>query len=460
MKFRSMTCSGEVAVIGAGIAGLACAYELSKAGLSVQVYESETAVGGRMSTRTRDGFSFDLGANFLIRAYPNLLALGEEMGVEVRNLSPVRHVFYRGGAFHDMNFSSARDVVRMHQLKFWSKLKFLEFVVNLKLRGEKIDFFDLSETPDEMNQKDAYTCASQDIGADFADYILDSFCSCMMFYRAKEVSEAAFLSLFRMKSDPAYDFSVLHAGGEMQELPDKLAARLQVRTSCPVLGLSRCGEGWRVATQDGEQTYPRVVLATTAGVARKLLREGPEPHRALVSKTRYARTVNLSYRIPAHTLGKIHCYYIPYVENKVVAEFTNEALKGADTTRDGESLVNVGLHEAAARRLWSLTDAELFAKVKAELVKIHPGLQAARPHDLQRWLEAMPKFSCGQVSRVKEFLRRHQGDGGLYLCGDYLNSPWLEGASRCGKRVARQLVNNYWPISVTAPGGDPKSDLP
>lgn len=400
-----------------------------------------------MSTRTRDGFSFDLGANFLIRAYPNLLALGEEMGVEVRNLSPVRHVFYRGGTFHDMNFSSARDVVRMHQLKFWSKLRFLEFVVNLRLRGEKIDFFDLSQTPDEMNQQDAYTRASHDIGADFADYILDSFCSCMMFYRAKEASEAAFLSLFRMKSDPAYDFSVLHAGGEMQELPDKLATRLRVRTSCPVLELSAGEQGWRVKTPDGEQEYARVVLATTAGVARRLLKDGPEPHRALVSKTRYARTVNLSYRIPADTLGKIHCYYIPYVENRVVAEFTNEALKGPNTTHEGESLVNVGLHESAARRFWALSDEELFAKVKAELVKIHPGLQAARPHDLQRWMEAMPKFSCAHVSRVKEFLRHHQGGHGLYLCGDYLNSPWLEGASRCGKRVARQLANTFSPAN-------------
>ena len=66
-----------IAVIGAGISGLACAYELQKAGQTVQVYERQTQVGGRMSTRRSQGLAFDLGANFLVLAYPRLVALAE-----------------------------------------------------------------------------------------------------------------------------------------------------------------------------------------------------------------------------------------------------------------------------------------------------------------------------------------------------------------------------------------------
>lgn len=36
----------RVAAIGAGIAGLACAWELHKAGVDVQVFEREDIVGG------------------------------------------------------------------------------------------------------------------------------------------------------------------------------------------------------------------------------------------------------------------------------------------------------------------------------------------------------------------------------------------------------------------------------
>ena len=59
----------KVAVIGGGIAGLTCAWELHKAGMDVELFERKGNMGGRMSTRTKDGLDFDLGANFLIRAY-------------------------------------------------------------------------------------------------------------------------------------------------------------------------------------------------------------------------------------------------------------------------------------------------------------------------------------------------------------------------------------------------------
>ncbi|MCA9794830.1 MAG: FAD-dependent oxidoreductase, partial [Candidatus Eremiobacteraeota bacterium] len=258
---------------------------------------------------------------------------------------------------------------------------------------------------------------------------------------------AAFLSLFRMKSDPAYDFSILHARGEMQEIPDALAAQLSVRTDFGVVSLAHHDDGWLVTTADTQEHYQKVVLATTAGVARKLLRNGPDPHRDLLEKTRYARTINLSYRVPADSFGNTHCFYVPYCENSVIAEFTNEAIKGRSA--DGLALINVGLHEEAANKLWDRPDNQLFGLVAAELEKLHPGL-SPEPHDLQRWPEAMPKFSCEQIDRVKKFLP-HQGEEGLYLCGDYLNSPWLEGATRCGQRVARL---------ITGPDSGPRSDLP
>ena len=54
--------SGEkVIVIGAGLAGLSCAYELNKAGFDVTVLEARTRPGGRVRTY-RDPFADNLYA--------------------------------------------------------------------------------------------------------------------------------------------------------------------------------------------------------------------------------------------------------------------------------------------------------------------------------------------------------------------------------------------------------------
>ncbi|MGA8046594.1 MAG: FAD-dependent oxidoreductase [Dermatophilaceae bacterium] len=60
----------DVVVIGAGLAGLECARELTEAGLAVTVLEAGDAVGGRVRTDEIDGFRCDRGFQVLNPAYP------------------------------------------------------------------------------------------------------------------------------------------------------------------------------------------------------------------------------------------------------------------------------------------------------------------------------------------------------------------------------------------------------
>jgi protoporphyrinogen oxidase len=55
--------SPNTIVIGAGPAGLTCAYELTKRQLPVNVYEADDVVGGISRTVERDGWRFDLGGH-------------------------------------------------------------------------------------------------------------------------------------------------------------------------------------------------------------------------------------------------------------------------------------------------------------------------------------------------------------------------------------------------------------
>jgi renalase len=54
----------KIAVIGAGISGLACSTKLQNAGLDVTVFEKSRGVSGRMSTRVNEGWQCDHGAQY------------------------------------------------------------------------------------------------------------------------------------------------------------------------------------------------------------------------------------------------------------------------------------------------------------------------------------------------------------------------------------------------------------
>lgn len=67
--------SHDVVVIGAGLAGLTCAVELSRAGLDVAVLEASDGVGGRIRTDRVDDMLLDRGFQLLNPAYPALRGL-------------------------------------------------------------------------------------------------------------------------------------------------------------------------------------------------------------------------------------------------------------------------------------------------------------------------------------------------------------------------------------------------
>jgi len=55
----------RIAVIGAGVAGLACARELARADAKVTVFERARGLGGRLGTRRHGNLAFDHGAQFI-----------------------------------------------------------------------------------------------------------------------------------------------------------------------------------------------------------------------------------------------------------------------------------------------------------------------------------------------------------------------------------------------------------
>lgn len=76
-----------VAVVGAGLAGLAAAAYVARAGHRVTVYEGRHRLGGRATTDDRNGFRFNQGPHALYHGGPADAVLAE-LGVEVHGGQP------------------------------------------------------------------------------------------------------------------------------------------------------------------------------------------------------------------------------------------------------------------------------------------------------------------------------------------------------------------------------------
>lgn len=80
--------AADVVVIGAGLAGLACALDLCAAGRRVTLLEASDGPGGRMRTDRRDGFLLDRGFQVFNTAYPQVKRRIDLRDLRLRPFTP------------------------------------------------------------------------------------------------------------------------------------------------------------------------------------------------------------------------------------------------------------------------------------------------------------------------------------------------------------------------------------
>eukprot|EP00741_Cyanophora_paradoxa_P006546 tig00001024_g6336.t1 len=89
----------DVIIVGAGLAGLACARRLKAAGVSFEVLEASSSPGGRVKTDYAGGFLVDRGFQVFIEAYPTVRKELDYRALDLRKFYPGALVRYGGRAY-------------------------------------------------------------------------------------------------------------------------------------------------------------------------------------------------------------------------------------------------------------------------------------------------------------------------------------------------------------------------
>ncbi len=113
-----MNPSKKVIVVGAGVAGLACAVRLQKEGYQVVIYEKEGLPGGKMHTFEQDGFRFDLGPTIvmmpeLYREVFEFAGKDPDDYIPMTRLDPMYRSYFNKGTEH-LDVSS--DLVQLMKM--------------------------------------------------------------------------------------------------------------------------------------------------------------------------------------------------------------------------------------------------------------------------------------------------------------------------------------------------------
>jgi phytoene desaturase len=151
MTLRTVTGpTDHVVVVGAGLAGLACALHLAAAGRQVTVIERESVPGGRAGRLSVDGYEFDTGPTVL--TMPELIeeplaAVGERLSdwLDLTPLDPAYRAYYPDGSTLDVHTDTLRMAREIAQVcgprEADGYLRFVDFAREL-WRLERTDFID------------------------------------------------------------------------------------------------------------------------------------------------------------------------------------------------------------------------------------------------------------------------------------------------------------------------------
>jgi protoporphyrinogen/coproporphyrinogen III oxidase len=429
----------DVLVLGAGISGLATAFQLKKRGATVEMLDAGARPGGVISTRRHNGGLVERGPNSTLDSSPLINELLDALGVRSERV--------------DASAAAAtRFIVRQGRLVALPTtpgafVTTSAFSLGAKCRLLREIF--VPAAPAGIEESIA-AFVRRRLGAEFLDYAVDPFVSGVYAGDPERISvTAAFPRLHaleqkygslikgqvigareRKKSaetakNTAGSFSFR---GGMQTLTDALATGVgRIETEVNVRRIEQGQDGiWTVAGARGREPVLRrarvVVLAMPAFDAAKLMRElWPTATRGLNS-IEYASVASVASAYRAidirHSLAGFG-FLVPKKESRRIlgSLFSSSTFPG----RAPENFVLLTTFVGGMRNpeLPAKTDAELGTLVHEELSALVGATNPPVWIDITRWTHAIPQYNLGHAERVRPLEDAERARPGLLFCGSY-----------------------------------------
>jgi oxygen-dependent protoporphyrinogen oxidase len=428
----------RVAVVGAGIAGLAVAHAVRRRApeAEVAVLEASSRPGGNIRSERVDGYLCEWGPNGFLDSVPETLALARDLGLAERvqrsDDRARRRLIFRDGRLHVLPGGPA-GFLRSGLLSWRGKLR---------IAGEPF----AASRPAE--DETIHAVAARRIGREAADVLVGSMVSGVFAGDARALSlRACFPKMWQMETDHGGLFRALVAkvrerrvrrgdplGSPLgtltsfregtEELVRAAAKGLgpSLRLGARATGLRRAGSCWRVEAEgDGGVEADAVVLAGPPSASARLLGAVDDPLAAELAAIPSAglAVVALGFeesRLAAPLDG--FGFLVPRGEGPRILGVLWDSSIYPGRAPSGRVLLRVMIGGALDPEASRLEDAELLAAVRRDLqatmgLAADPELVRIFRHPL-----GIPQYEVGHLERLARVEDRLARLPGLHLAGN------------------------------------------
>lgn len=430
----------DVAVIGAGISGLATASRLRAAGRSAEVFEAGDAPGGRMRSHRHDGHVIDAGTQTLAtHGYSGTWRLIRELGMRDEDVPPVkglvavwRHERAHRGVGH------WRGALNGAGLSFAGNMALSRLMTSLVMSMRRYDVRRPADSPlgvttvtefGERHRRELY------------DYVLRPAVETAWGWSPERTCVAPLIST--MLATRGLMGWRTYRGG-MDALAVRLAERLPVHTGRRLEEVKTSAGRPRLVFADGQTLTARsVVLAVPAPVALSLYPSLPADERRFLRQATYAPMLRVSCLLDSPLepgCRDVYTLMLPDCEDGVLSGMTFEQNKTSDRVPAGRGLVTLLSTPRVTAELIDEPDEEVVRRLLPCAETYVPGIGArCRTTFVHRFHHAAPEATPAAVALHGEFLDRPARS--VEYAGDWVHlRPSSESAVQSAESAAARVL--------------------
>ncbi|MBC3984779.1 FAD-dependent oxidoreductase [Streptomyces sp. AC536] len=414
----------DIAVIGAGIAGLTTAYRLTQEGHRVEVFESEDAPGGRMRSSRVDGYTTDRGAETISPyGYPATWEFIRELGLDRGNqIHQIEHPvgLWDQGRNHPW-VGHPKGMVLGAGLSVGGRVQSFRSMLGGMRRSGQVD----PEWP-ENSKYGNMTLAEfgERYGQEMVERSLAPIAHTAFGWQP-EVSAVAPLLAIMQGTKGIFRWQTYRDGQDT--MARTLASRVKVHLSRSVERVVREGEEVRVHFADGTDLTARAAVLTQPSPEIPSIHPGlPDDERPFIEASTFTTMMRVAVRLdrplePRRDPSNPRSYAVVLGpnENSLFSGCTIEHNKCPDRVPAGRGLVTLLISPRRVHEVYDLPDEEVLERALDESTHFIDGLRSAYVgHHIVRWPNGLPAAPPAALRLRGRFVRRSPRP--IEYAGDWL----------------------------------------